>query len=134
MNEDSPSAFLDLAEYARVIRTRKWWVVAVTATAVLVALIYSYLQTPMYSAEARILVRAVALSPLGPPARQETQVNLETEKSIVQSTAVWGDTTASIAEAMRGRSKVQASISQEMSTSSGSLVRRDGTTATSSRP
>ena len=39
-----------------------------------------------------------------------------------------------MAEAISGRSNVQASISQEMSMSSGSRVRRDGTMATSSKP
>ena len=50
------------------------------------------------------------------------------------SMAVAGETTPSMAEAISGSSNVQASISQEMSTSSGSLVRRDGTMATSSKP
>jgi hypothetical protein len=50
------------------------------------------------------------------------------------STAVGGDTAASMAAAMTGRGKVNASISHEISTSSGSRVRRDGTMATSSRP
>ena len=48
--------------------------------------------------------------------------------------AVAGLTTPSMAEAIRGRSKRKASISQEMSTSSGSRVRREGTIAMSSKP
>src|SRR5712691_11586779 len=54
--------------------------------------------------------------------------------SLPISTAVAGDTTPSIADAISGRSNVHASISQEMSTSSGSLVRREGTMATLSKP
>ncbi len=50
------------------------------------------------------------------------------------SIAVAGLTTPSMAEAMRGRSKLYASISQEISTSSGSRVLRLGTTAMSSKP
>ncbi len=50
------------------------------------------------------------------------------------STAVDGDTTPSIADAISGRSNVHASISHEMSTSSGSRVRLEGTMATSSNP
>src|SRR3954469_1837039 len=48
--------------------------------------------------------------------------------------AVAGLTTPSMAAAMRGRSKRNASISQVMSTSSGSRVRRLGTMAMSSNP
>src|SRR5205823_5625687 len=50
------------------------------------------------------------------------------------SIAVEGDTAASIAAASIGSSKRYASISQEMSTSSGSRVLREGTIATSSNP
>jgi hypothetical protein len=39
-----------------------------------------------------------------------------------------------MAEAIRGRSNLNASISHEISTSSGSLVLREGTIATSSNP
>ena len=48
--------------------------------------------------------------------------------------AVDGLTTPSIAAAMTGRSNVNASISHDRSTSSGSRVRRLGTIATSSNP
>ena len=50
------------------------------------------------------------------------------------STAVAGETAASIAAAIIGRPKVYASISHVMLTSSGSRVLRDGTMATSSNP
>jgi hypothetical protein len=48
--------------------------------------------------------------------------------------AVAGLTTASLAAAMSGSSRRKASISQEMSMSSGSRVLRLGTITTSSRP
>src|SRR5439155_6883942 len=48
--------------------------------------------------------------------------------------AVVGETAASIADAIMGSGNVYASISQLMSTSSGSRVLRDGTIATSSSP
>ena len=48
--------------------------------------------------------------------------------------AVAGLMTPSIAAPIRGSSKRNASISHEMSTSSGSRVRRLGTIATSSNP
>ena len=48
--------------------------------------------------------------------------------------AVAGLMTPSMAEPITGSSKVKASISQEMSTSSGSRVRRLGTMAMSSNP
>ena len=50
------------------------------------------------------------------------------------SIAVAGLTTPSMAEAMRGSPNLNASISQVMSTSSGSRVRRLGTMAMSSKP
>ena len=50
------------------------------------------------------------------------------------SVAVFGDTTPSIADATSGSSNLYASISQVMSTSSGSRVRRLGTIAMSSNP
>ena len=50
------------------------------------------------------------------------------------STAVAGETAPSIAAARSGSSNRKASSSQEMSTSSGSLVRRLGTMAMSSNP
>ena len=48
--------------------------------------------------------------------------------------ATAGETTPSMALASIGRPNVYASISHDMSTSSGSRVRRDGTIATSSNP
>ena len=48
--------------------------------------------------------------------------------------AVAGLTTPSMAAAIKGSSNLNASISQEMSTSSGSRVRLEGTIAMSSRP
>ena len=48
--------------------------------------------------------------------------------------AVAGLMTLSMAEPMSGSSKRKASISHEMSTSSGSRVRRLGTMAMSSKP
>ena len=50
------------------------------------------------------------------------------------SIAVCGETTPSIAAAISGSSNLYASISQVMSTSSGSRVRRLGTMAMSSNP
>jgi hypothetical protein len=50
------------------------------------------------------------------------------------SMAVAGLMTPSMADPISGRSKRKASISHEMSTSSGSRVRRLGTMAMSSKP
>jgi len=50
------------------------------------------------------------------------------------SIALDGDTTPSIADAINGSSNLYASISQLMSMSSGSRVRRLGTIAMSSNP
>jgi hypothetical protein len=50
------------------------------------------------------------------------------------SAAVPGDTTLSAGDAITGSSNRKASISQPMSTSAGSRVRRLGTMAMSSKP
>ena len=78
---------------------------------------------------------AVAAGSLTPQrVAQYYEVALEAGPPESTSAAVAGLTTPSIAEARSGRSNRYGPSAQEMSTSSGSRVRRDGTIAISSNP
>lgn len=74
----------DLREYLAILRYRKWTILLVTVLVVASALFFSFQQTPTYESETRVLVRpsppAVGVAPL--------PVNLETERALVDSTAV----------------------------------------------
>src|SRR5881396_1300072 len=73
----------ELRDYLAVVRGRKWLVVSTIAVMVTAAVLYSWHQTPMYRAEARVLVRPVVLSPVQAAAPQAP--NLDTEKELVAS-------------------------------------------------
>jgi capsular exopolysaccharide synthesis family protein len=68
-------------EYLSVLLFRKWYVIGVTALVVVGAMAYSYLQTPMFSSQAKVLVEAVSLSATQPA----SEPNIETEKQLVDS-------------------------------------------------
>ncbi|HEX2295929.1 MAG TPA: polysaccharide biosynthesis tyrosine autokinase [Actinomycetota bacterium] len=75
---------LDLREYLGLLRLRKWMILAITALFVGGALFFSYRQTPIYEAHAKVLVKGVPLpgSPIAP------LPNLETERELLASQAV----------------------------------------------
>jgi non-specific protein-tyrosine kinase len=76
---------IDLREYIAIVRTRKWTIILTAALVVIATLAFSLQQTPLYTAEARLLVEPL------PPSEQETLapvVNLETERELVQSVPV----------------------------------------------
>jgi non-specific protein-tyrosine kinase len=76
---------IDLREYIAILRTRKWTILITAAVVVVMALAFSLQQTPLYTAEARLLVEPL------PPSEQESiapVVNLETERELVQSVPV----------------------------------------------
>jgi polysaccharide biosynthesis transport protein len=78
---------VDLREYIAILRTRKWTIIITAAVVVVATLAFSLQQTPLYTAEARLLVEPL------PPSEQETiapVVNLETERELVQSVPVAG--------------------------------------------
>jgi polysaccharide biosynthesis transport protein len=79
---DQPVAeTLDLREYLAVLRTRKWTVLLVVTLVVGSTLFFSYRQTPIFQASARLLIKGVPTDASGfvqPP-------NLETEAEIVRS-------------------------------------------------
>ncbi len=80
-SEEQP---IDLREYLAVLRARKWTIILVTALVVGSALFFSYRQTPLYQASARLLVTGVPTDASGfiPPP------NLLTEAEIVTSEPV----------------------------------------------
>ena len=76
---------IDLREYIAILRTRKWTIFLTAAVVVVATLAFSLQQTPLYTAEARLLVEPL------PPSEQETIapiVNLETERELVESVPV----------------------------------------------
>jgi polysaccharide biosynthesis transport protein len=76
---------IDLREYIAILRARKWTIILTAAVVVIAALAFSLQQTPLYTAEARLLVEPV------PTQEQESlplEVNLETERELVQSVPV----------------------------------------------
>ncbi len=90
MDESQHGQVGDLREYLSVLRARKWTIILVTLLVVGSAVGFSYLQTPQYTAEARVLVEPLptnqataAVTSVYPP-----PVNLETEREIVDSLPV----------------------------------------------
>jgi succinoglycan biosynthesis transport protein ExoP len=77
---------IDLREYIAILRGRKWTIILTAALVVTAALAFSLQQTPLYTAEARLLVEPV------PSQEQQSSflpaVNLETERELVQSMPV----------------------------------------------
>jgi succinoglycan biosynthesis transport protein ExoP len=74
-----------LREYLAVLRLRKWSIMLVTALVVASTLAFSFLQTPLYESETKVLVKPVSVSPgVAPPALP----NLETERGLVSSVPV----------------------------------------------
>jgi polysaccharide biosynthesis transport protein len=76
---------LDLREYIAILRARKWSILLTVAVVIAAALAFSLQQTRMYTAEARLLVEQL------PSSQDETlapEVNLETERELVQSVTV----------------------------------------------
>ncbi|MDP9341279.1 MAG: polysaccharide biosynthesis tyrosine autokinase [Actinomycetota bacterium] len=77
----------DLKEYLRVLRTRKWSIILITAILTGAALFYSFRQTPIYQAQSRVVVQAFVLNPLQSVGGPQ-QVDLPTEAQLVATQAV----------------------------------------------
>jgi capsular exopolysaccharide synthesis family protein len=82
--EPEQPAAPDLREYLAILRYRKWTILLITALVVGSAMYFSYRQTPIYQSETRVLVRAST----PPGGLAPVPVNLETERALVESTAV----------------------------------------------
>lgn len=97
MNDDFERP-IDIREYLAVLRARKWTVLTTVALVVGIALMYSLSQTPLFAAEARVLVKPISSNEvyIPPP-------NLKTEAEILASEPV--------AELVREDLRVQQSAS-----------------------
>ncbi|MDQ3991645.1 MAG: polysaccharide biosynthesis tyrosine autokinase, partial [Actinomycetota bacterium] len=72
-----------LREQLAVLRARRWWIAVITLVTVASGLFFSYRQTPIYEAQARVLVAALALG--SSPASATRPPNLETQRELVAS-------------------------------------------------
>jgi tyrosine-protein kinase len=84
----APEEPVDLGTYLRVLRRRIRPIAGVAILVFGLALGYSYLQTPLYTASTQVLVQPPAISPFQASARPETLVSMETERRIVASAQV----------------------------------------------
>ncbi|MGH2556252.1 MAG: polysaccharide biosynthesis tyrosine autokinase, partial [Actinomycetota bacterium] len=82
--DDAP---IQLKEYLGILRLRKWSIVLVTVLLVGAALGVSFLQTPLYEAEAKLLVNPQALAP-GQTLPAGVAPNLDTERGVASSEGV----------------------------------------------
>jgi capsular exopolysaccharide synthesis family protein len=80
------SASLDLHETIRVLRSRKWEILVISALAVGAALAFAVRQTPLYRSTAEVLVEPIQ-NPLNPYVAPQ-EPNLDTERQLAQSQAV----------------------------------------------
>lgn len=74
-----------LREYLSILRFRKWSILGITALVLASALFFSFRQTPIFEAEAKVLVKPVVVTttqPIGIPP------NLETERALASSVPV----------------------------------------------
>jgi capsular exopolysaccharide synthesis family protein len=54
---------LDLRDHLSIVKARKWIVLAIVGTTTIVALFYSYRQTPVYTSSAEVVVRPATFDP-----------------------------------------------------------------------
>ena len=86
VEQPSEETAVPLREYLAILRLRKWSIIGITALVVASALFFSFQQTPIYESTSKVLVKPVtAATTTGVPV---TPPNLETERELVQSTAV----------------------------------------------
>jgi capsular exopolysaccharide synthesis family protein len=78
---------LDLREYLALLWARRWIILLVAAVSTSVAALYSYRQTPVYTASAEVVVRPSSLK-ADQPSNAPGQVDMETEQQIANSTIV----------------------------------------------
>ena len=69
----------DLRDFVRVIRSRKWSILLVTAGLTAAALVFSFRQTPVYEGSAKVLVEPLSLT----PTQAAGSVDIETEQGLV---------------------------------------------------
>jgi succinoglycan biosynthesis transport protein ExoP len=84
----APEAPIDLRTYLRVLRRRIRPIAGVALLVFGLAIGYSYLQTPLYTATTQVLVQPPATSPFQTSSRPEQLVSMETERRVVGSAPV----------------------------------------------
>lgn len=84
MDESFGSQTFDLRQYGAVLRARKWTILLVIVIVIGAALGLSFLQTPIYQAEARVLVQPL----LSPNTTVPQPVDVQTESQVVASEPV----------------------------------------------
>lgn len=77
----------DLREYLSILRTRKLIIIATTLGVLSLAMLFSWRQTPLYQAEATVLVHPLTSSPTATTSIP-VPLNLETERQIASSAPV----------------------------------------------
>jgi capsular exopolysaccharide synthesis family protein len=86
MDETVAEGTVDLHAFLATIIRRKWLVLGVTQLAIVLAALYSFNRTPIYTSQADLLVRPILTNPLeGNPLEQ---ISLQTEIRIVTSSVV----------------------------------------------
>lgn len=83
MQRDDATQATDLREFLATLRVRKWTILLAAGIVVAAVLTFSFRQTPTYISRTRVLVL-----PVGPNPQITSLVNLETERALVESSAV----------------------------------------------
>jgi receptor protein-tyrosine kinase len=78
---------LDLRDYLSILWARKWIVLAIVATTTTAALLYSYLQEPVYMSSAEVVVLPPRFDPKEPSAAFGI-ININTEQQVASSMPV----------------------------------------------
>jgi capsular exopolysaccharide synthesis family protein len=80
---------LDLRSFLALAWRRRWLIAAVTALVLACALAWSFLRTPVYVSEVKILIRPLVLNPsLDQGTSDDQRLSPETQQELVRSTAV----------------------------------------------
>src|SRR5262245_16524819 len=79
---------LQLREYVRVLRARRWLIVMTVAVATVSALAVSLRTTPMYASTAKVLVKPIMASDQLLDSTSTSSLSLETEREVASSAAV----------------------------------------------
>lgn len=97
--------FLDLRDYARVVARRWKLITACVAVAIALAVVWTYTQTPVYTATTEILVKA----PLGgySISGSPQPLNMENERQIVESVLVANIAATTLQSDLDGRALLQ---------------------------
>jgi capsular exopolysaccharide synthesis family protein len=111
MGEQPPG----IREFLRILWLRKWSLVLVTVIVVAVALVYSFLQTPLYESTAEVLVRPITFSPTQ-PGTAPGFVNMETEQRVATSAEVVARAEEIIRQRQLQPGKITVETSEEVET------------------